>query len=330
MTIHTYPDIAREEQLTAPDYGPEIDEACAKIKKACDGFGTDEDTLIKLLGSKTPYERYLINRRWGELRSKTLRKRIGEEFRDNDLGILIQFLAQPLEEAECEMIKLACRGIGTNESLLYPIICGRSNEDMQVLKKTYFKMYEKDLAIVLKGELSGDFERLMFYCLQAAEEEFNEEYHTEEKAEEDANAFYKAGQGRWGTDEGQIFKILVNSPPEYLKMVDAKYVEKYGYSLWRAMEKELRGYAEKAAVFTFGMKIKPAETVAKLLESTMAGIGTDELGLSAAVVRYQRLLPEVTQAYEELLGGKTLEKRIKGETSRRYEKLLVEIISVRE
>eukprot|EP00957_Ditylum_brightwellii_P011378 860357-Ditylum_brightwellii.AAC.1 len=186
---------------------------------------------------------------------------------------------------------------------------------MQVLKKTYFKMYKKDLDIVPKGELSGYFERLMFYCLQTAEEEFNEEYHT---------------RRRWGTDEGQVFKILVNSPPEYLKMVDAKYVEKYRYSLWRAIEKELRGYTEKATVFTFGMKIKPVETVAKLLESTMAGIGTDELGLSAAVVRYQQLLPEVTQAYKELWGGKTLEKRIKGETSGRYEKLLVETISVRE
>eukprot|EP00957_Ditylum_brightwellii_P096963 7384632-Ditylum_brightwellii.AAC.1 len=60
---------------------------------------------------------------------------------------------------------------------------------MQVIKKTYFKMYKKDLDIVLKGELDGDFERLMFYCLQAVEKKFNKEYHTEEKAEEDANTF---------------------------------------------------------------------------------------------------------------------------------------------
>jgi len=330
MTIHTYPDIAREEQLETPDYPPEIDDACAAIKDACDGWGTDEDKLIKILGSKTPYERYLINRRWGELRSKTLRKRIGEEFRDNDLGKLIQFLAQPLEEAECEMIRLACRGAGTNESLLYPIICGRSNEDMQVLKKTYFEKYEKDIAIALDGELSGDFEKLIFYSLQAAEEEFNEEYHTEEKADEDADAFYEAGQGSWGTDEGKMFKILVNSPPEYLEMVDAKYSEKYGYTLWKAMEKELTGYAEKAAVFIFGMKIRPAETVAKLIKSTCAGIGTDELELSCAVVRYQRLLPEVIRVHEDIFDGKTLEDRIRSETRGKYERLLLEIVRVRE
>eukprot|EP00957_Ditylum_brightwellii_P119658 9129618-Ditylum_brightwellii.AAC.1 len=92
MTIHTYPNIVQEEQLETPDYRPEIGDI------------------------------YLINHLY--LHCKTLKKRIGEEFHNNDLGKLIQFFAQPLEEAECKMIRLACCGAGTNESLLYPIIVG--------------------------------------------------------------------------------------------------------------------------------------------------------------------------------------------------------------
>lgn len=57
-----------------------------------------------------------------------------------DFGTALQFLAVPSDEAECDMIKQACKGAGTDELLLYPIICGRTNTEIDLLKKKYYKV----------------------------------------------------------------------------------------------------------------------------------------------------------------------------------------------
>lgn len=49
-------------------------------------------------------------------------------------GTALQFLAVDPVHAECLMIEEACQGIGTKEMLLFSIICGRSNSEIELLK----------------------------------------------------------------------------------------------------------------------------------------------------------------------------------------------------
>ena len=52
----------------------------------------------------------------------------------------------------------------------------------------------------------------LFNSLQGAEEEYDPQFHNAEKAIEDAEAIHNKGQGRWGTDEKGIFKIVCAAP----------------------------------------------------------------------------------------------------------------------
>jgi len=65
---------------------------------------------------------------------------------------------------------------------------------------------------------------------------------------------------------------------------------KYGYSLIKAMEKELSGKAQRAAVFTCGMKLKPLETIAELIDDACKGMGTDDNLLISTIIRYQHIM----------------------------------------
>ena len=186
-------------------------------------------------------------------------------------------------------------------------------------------MYGEDLAVKMAGELGGDMEQFITACLQAEEIPFDPEIHTEEKAEEDARQFDKAGREQFGTDESTLFKIICASPPAYLKMVNLKYVERAGYSLARSIEKELTGDAEKAAKHALNMKLKPRETAAIFIESTMKGIGTDEYCLTASILLFQGIMGQGYPAYEKEY-DKSLEKRVKGEVRGDYEKLLLAMI----
>lgn len=295
-----------------------------EIYEACKGWGTDNKRLIKAIGTKTPTERTKISLRYKEIYDKDLKTLMKKEC-SGDYGTALQLLALPCDVAEAKLIKMATAGLGTSERILYPIVCGRSNSEMEILKKTYFKTYDRDLSTLIKSELRGNLADIHFTCVQGAEEQYDPHYHTEEKSREDAEAIYEAGQGRLGTDEKSIFKILCFSPPHYLEAVNAKYAEKYGYTLFKAFEKEFSGDVEKAALFTLGMKLKPYETVALLIKSSCAGIGTDELPLTACIVRYQHIMKRVMLAHIYMF-GKSVKDRVKSETSGNYKTLLLEVL----
>ena len=96
----------------------------------------------------------------------------------------------------CYVVFRKSQGIGTNEKLVHTIICGRTNKDMEIIKKTFFKCYTEDLGQYMASELGGNMEALIINCLQAAEEEYDPEYHNEEKMAEDIKKLYEMGQGK--------------------------------------------------------------------------------------------------------------------------------------
>ena len=64
----------------------------------------------------------------------------------------------------------------------------------------------------------------------------------------------------------------------------------YGYTLFKAMEKELSGNVKEGTLFMLGMKMKPYETISGLIKKACAGIGTDELLLTCCIIRYQMVM----------------------------------------
>lgn len=323
-TISLYPKELYDEDLT-PDCGIEIDDICNEIHEACKGWGKDSKRLIAALGNTTGEERKKIALRYPELHDKDLRKLMKEECGKSDFGMAMQYLGLGPVEAECMMIKKAVDGLGSDKLLLYSILCGRSNEDMVLLKKTYYKQYTDDLVARISGEVGGDLKKIIMSAVQAAEEDFDPDFHTTDKAEEDAEALYKAGQGRWGTDESAMAKIVVLSPPKYLKLVNEVYADKYGYTLFKAFEKELNHLGGEAALFTLGMKLKPYETIAGLIKKATKGLGTNEILLTCNIIRYQDLMGLVYVAHEDMF-EKSIHKRVKDETSGDYKKVLLALL----
>lgn len=327
MAIHLYPDTVHNAELGEPEFYPEIDEACDEIYNACKGIGTNEKAIIATLGSKDMKERFLIAFRYKQKYNKELYDLMKKE-NSGDFGTLTQLLALPIPEAEAKILRIATKGMGTNEKLLYSVICGRSNQEIELLKKAFYKRYNRDLSILVAKELGGDLEKLILCCLQGMEQDFDRSYHTESRAEDDAKAFYKAGQGKkFGTDEATLFNIICKAPPEYLKMINLAYVNRYEVNLEYALKKELRGTVEDAAVYHLNMKLKPFKTMAEHIKSTCAGMGTDEIGLSSAILRFQNVLPKVMIEHTSEF-GKTLQERVKSETKGDYERLLLEMIRV--
>ncbi|TMW66534.1 hypothetical protein Poli38472_004299 [Pythium oligandrum] len=306
------------------NYPSNIDAICEEIYKACTGMGTDEEMLIKILGPRSPNDRALISYRYKELFNTPLRDLVKGET-SGDLGFLMQLICMSLPQAEAYIIHRACKGAGTSEHLLYPILVGRSDAEMNVLKKTYFEMYEEDLAVMLNAELSGDFHQIIMLALQELQIEYKSSFHTKEKVEEDAEMLYKAGEGKWGTDEGTFVKTLFSCPPQHLENVNKAYTEKHGHDIINAIQSEFGGTATDALVYFVRLTLEPFKLLTERLEASMAGLGTDEMALSSFLVRYHPYLSKIKPIFEDK-HKISLRERIHGDTEGRHRELLLHVV----
>lgn len=326
MSTALYPAFVLEGDLSPDTFGSAVDEVCMEINDACKGFGTNEEKLLKAMGGMTPDMRAKVPIRYRAMFGQSLSDVMRSECGNRDFGQALQLLAVPPHVAECDMIEMSTKGMGTNEKLLSTIIMARTNAEMELLKKTYFELYTKDLGRELDKDLGGHYEQLIVNCLQASEQEYDPDYHTEDKAREDAKALYEMGQGKWGTNEKGLFKMLCSMPSRHLSAVNKIYAEEYGYTIPKVMQKELAGDLEWAATFMVNLKLKPEDAVADMIHECCKGFGTNELLLTASLIRYQAILKRVKIVYMEQY-GKSLEDTIKDETRGDYEKILLKILA---
>lgn len=326
MPIALYPEIVTNQDLS-PDhgFGTEIDDACEAIHDATKGWGANRQKVIDALATQDATTRTKISIRYKELYGKELKDVMKKEF-SGDFGNTLQLLALPPDKAEACMIHKACKGIGASANVVWSVLCGRTNSEIDMLKKTFFNMYNKDLGSLLMSELHGDMERLAFNCLQGAEEVYDPQFHNAERAIEDAQTIHDKGQGRWGTEGRGIFKVLCAAPREHLENINRVYAEKYGFTLQKAMEKEMSGNVREATVHLIRMKLKPYEAMAELVKSACAGVGTDELLLTCCIIRYQGILAHVQSTHIELF-GKTIHDRVRSEVGGKLQTVLLQILN---
>jgi annexin A7/11 len=164
----------------------------------------------------------------------------------------------------------------------------------------------------------------MKWCLEEGEEEYDHDKHNDSKAEEDAERLHEMGEGRLGTNERGLFRLLCTAPPKHLQAVNEKYKQKYGHDLIEAIKNETSGVIEKATVFFIGMKIDPYKQIATMIHDAVKGIGTNELLLTTYIIRYQKIMDQVDEAYQALYKS-NIKRVIKFETTGQFERLLCEI-----
>jgi len=300
----------------------EIDAAAEKLRKAMKGMGTDEKDLISVLGGYSPLQMNQIINGYEKKYGRSLYEDVKSETSGN-FQKLCCALSMPIVEYDCECLHKAIAGLGTDEKCLIEILVGRTNSDIRALCEAYKRKYGKELKDDVKGDTSGYTYRLFKVLLQANRDESN----SPRNVEADAEALYKAGEGRIGTDEMAIINLLCGLPDAHLRQVFDFYEKKYGHSVEKAISKEFSGDIMKTLTSLVTSIRNKAEYIADLFEKSMKGLGTDDEKLIRLVVRHrhEQVITPIKIAYENKY-GKSLAKRIKGDTSGDYCKLLLTCI----
>ena len=294
------------------------------LRKAMQGFGTDEATLIKVIANRTSRQRQQIKAQYKATYGRDLVEDIKKECHGKLEEAFIALFKDPVEY-DADALREGMKGLGTNEDTLIEILSTRSNAYINDIKKRYFEMYGKTLEEDLAGDLSGDLKTVMMTLSSCFRSE--NVIPNQEECEKKAEQLYKAGEKKLGTDEKVFYDIITLSSPAELRCIDQYYLQKYNHGLLIAIDKEFSGNMKKLLKTIVYSSINPSEYFATRVNYAVKGLGTkDKLLIRILVTRDEIDMPQIKAAYANLY-QKDMVEDIKKDTSGDYKRLLVALCS---
>uniref|UniRef100_A0A2H1W009 Annexin n=1 Tax=Spodoptera frugiperda TaxID=7108 RepID=A0A2H1W009_SPOFR len=312
-------------------------EDAAALRAAMKGFGTDEQAIIDILTTRSNAQRQAIAKafthEYGRDIIEDLKSELGGHFED-----VIVALMMPPEEYLCKELNKCMEGMGTDEDTLVEILCTRTKPEIAAIVQAYERLYDRPLAEHMCSETSGDFRRLLTLIVTGARDD--ESGVDPEKAREDAQALYDAGEAKWGTDEEVFNRILAHESFAQLSQIFEEYKNISGRTIEQAIKAEIDGELKDALsaivsithllaaqIFAVECVESAAAWFATRLRKAMQGLGTDDRTLIRIIVSRSEIDLGAIKAEYERLYDKTLESEIRGAGT--SDQVLVRVITSR-
>ncbi|RKP10960.1 hypothetical protein THASP1DRAFT_27269 [Thamnocephalis sphaerospora] len=290
------------------------------VYRACKGFGTDESTLIKILGHRDWAQLQSISQWYQHLKGEDMLDRLRRETSGDFGRALVDGCKHPVVY-DAELIHGASKGLGTSEGVIIEVLIRRSNEDIQMLNQTYTAMYHTNLTSVMRSEFSGNAQYLFStICLGQRQPGVFDPVP-------DADALQRCFHGDIRTDEVTLIHILTGRSDEHLRNVFNVYMQRYQARIEDMVRRHTSGDLQRGLVALVKCVQDAPLYVAEILESAMAGLGTNERRLSRVTIRNRGPFMEHVKLSYLHRYGKTLRRRIEGDTSGDYRKLLLAYIN---
>lgn len=287
------------------------------------GFGTDEETIIQILTSRSNVQRQAISQafthEFGRDIIEDLKSELGGHFEDVIVALML-----PPEEYLCKELHHCMEGMGTDEHTLIEILCTRTKKEIAAIVEAYERLYNRPLAEHMCSETSGDFRRLLTLIVTGARDE--EAGVDAGRAQEAAQALYDAGEAKWGTDEEVFNKILAHESFAQLRQIFEEYKNISGRTIEQAIKSELDGELKEAMSAIVECVENAPAWFAQRLRKAIEGLGTEDKTLVRIIVARAEIdLGGIKEEYERIY-DKTLNSDIEGETSGDYKRALVAIL----
>ena len=294
------------------------------LRKAMEGFGTDEAALIKVVANRTSSQRQKIKLAYKTAYGRDLIEDLKKELHGKFEDAMVALFQDPIE-FDCVSLRNAMKGAGTDEDTLIEIIVSRTPPILKQIIARYKQMYNKDLEADVKSETSGTLQKLLISILQC-----NRSVNTQVNQAQMANIakeIYDAGEGKIGTDESVFNKYFVTLSPYELAAVAQNYHKLTGHTILDAIEKEFSGASKKAFKTIVYALISPSEYFATRVQEAIKGFGTnDKLLIRVLISRDEIDMPQIKQYFKQLY-NKDMVKAVEDDISGDYKKLMVELCS---
>ncbi|KAL0397622.1 UNVERIFIED_CONTAM: Annexin-like protein RJ4 [Sesamum calycinum] len=263
------------------------------LRKACQGWGTDEKAVISILGRRNATQRKLIRQAYEDLYQEDLVKRLESELSGDFERAVYRWILDP-EDRDAVLLHVAIKKTPVPD---YPVIielsCIHSPEEFLATKRAYQARYKRSLEEDLAQHTSGDIRKFLVGLVSIYRYR-GDEINTK-LANSEADILHNAIKEKAFSHDEVVRIITTRSKAQILATLN-HYKDDHGAS------------------------------ITKVIRQAVNRPGTDEESLTRVVVtRAEKDLKEIKQLYQKR-NNVTLDHAVAKETSGDYKAFLLTLL----
>lgn len=223
-----------------------------QLRRAIQGAGTDESTIVEILCARTDEQIEEIKTKYNEEYDRDLEEDIKGDLGGNLEKLMVSLLCanrengwdvdndQAKEDAQ-RLFEAGEGQMGTDESVFNQILCTRNYNQLRQTFYFYHEDHDGHILDVIKSECTGTLE--LAYCTMV-KFILDEELFYAERVQDAISGI--------GTDEQQLIRIIVGRCEIDMGDIKEKYQERFEKSLREAVENDCGGDFRRMLVALIG------------------------------------------------------------------------------
>ncbi|XP_028760584.1 annexin D3 [Neltuma alba] len=309
----------RVPEVTAPIQDSE------RLRKAFQGFGTDEEAIIFVLGHRNANQRKKIRETYQQLYNESLIDRLHSELSGDFRHAVILWTTDPPErDAKLANAALKAKKKGIKElQVLVEIACASSPNHLIAVRQAYCSLFDCSLEEDIASNVYKPLSKLLVGLVSSYR--YDKEVTDPDAVMLEAARLHEAINKKQ-LDHDDIIWILSTRNIFQLRATFARYKQLYGNALEQDIENCGTGDLESLLNVIVCCIDCPERHFAKVVRDSIVGLGTDEDSLTRAIVTRAEIdLLKVRVEYATMYKS-NLEDGVAGDTSGDYERFLMTLL----
>ncbi|RYQ94906.1 hypothetical protein Ahy_B08g089872 [Arachis hypogaea] len=333
--------------IAPPNHSPQED--AESLNKAFQGWGTDERSVIAILGHRNVHQRQQIRRAYEEIFHEDLVKRLESEIRGDFEKAVYRWILEPADR-DAVLANVAIRN-GMNYHIIVEISCVLSPEELLAVRRAYLNRYKRSLEEDVAAHTSGHLRQakmnadriglvygylykirnpieLLLLGLVTAYRYIGDEINAK-LAQSEAEILHEAVKEKKGSQEEAIRVLSTRSKTQLIATFN-RYREIHGTSITKKLLDEASDEFQKALYTAIRCINDHVKYYEKVVRNAIKKVGTDEDALTRVVVsRAEKDLKVISEVYYKR-NSVLLEHAVAKETSGDYKHFLLTLLGKQE
>ncbi|XP_020588677.1 annexin D1-like [Phalaenopsis equestris] len=308
--------------LSVPECVPPASEDAEQLRKAFEGWGTNEGLIISILAHRSADQRRQIRQAYSNAFGEDILKALGKELTNDFEEVVRLWVLDPVERDAVLAFESVKRWRPGDRALI-EIACARSSEEILEVRRAYHALYKRSIEEDVAANAKGDFRKLLLPLLTAYRYGGPEVNLSLAKSE--AKQLHDKIGGKAYADE-EVIRVLTTRSKAQLEATFNAYYNEFGHSI----NKDLKSDPKDELLSALRAITKCITCQEKYFEKTIRlainKMGTEEGAVTRVIAtRVEVDMKSIKELYFKK-NGVPLVHAIKKDTIGDYEDFLVAII----
>ncbi|CAJ1938100.1 unnamed protein product [Sphenostylis stenocarpa] len=307
--------------LKVPPQPPSPSEDSEQLRKAFQGWGTNEALIISILAHRNAVQRKLIREAYYLAYGEDLLKDLDKELSSDFERAVLLWVLDPAER-DAFLANEATKKLTSDDWVIIEITSTRSSLDLLKAKQAYQSRFKKSLEEDVAHHTSGDIRKLLVPLVSTYRYEGDEVNMTLAKSE--AKMLHEKISKKAYNDE-DLVRILTTRSRAQITATLNQYKNEFGNAINKDLKTDPKDKYLKLLRATIKCLTYPEKYFSKVLRLAINRLGTDEWALTRVVTtRAEVDLQRIGEEYQRR-NSVPLDRAIAGDTSGDYKGFLLHL-----